>query len=586
MMRHARRTAYEPESGCARIWAKLGRNAPLQAWPDGLPPCLGGAPVWAVPARLLAWLVSVPQSFLLSLSSRQRNGRRVLLIAMPAQPVPAPSQGRVRRRPTSRSLLAASTVPALLLLTFACEPPGPEDLAPDTTESGLPAVDAHFDASRFPVDSAGSDESFDAAVDERPPHEGGDSGGTPSADAALPDDATPDALDGGRGPDAADGMIAPPPTPSPANIGWIGGHCDDRADCGDVNDAICLGGVFPHGMCSRECTQLCPDRHGPMDTTTYCVDGKAYGHLLGLCVSRCDRALFAETGCPEGYRCEARNRFGDVYQSEEVCVPSVPRDCADQDDLLVAIDYPDRGALWIPGEARCGGEFDLVVMLHGSNGAHLEAGSLGGGRRVEYLVRSLIDGDLIEPIILAEPVHFEARSSVLYGESFDFEAHLQRLRPHLEAHEINLGSISYVGHSGAGCSPLSGLFKLLTILDRIVPRWAPRLKLWGLQDICYNRIDQWQERLRPALESDAAIVSVKTTGGDPGAFEQAIIGAPAVEPFTCHPDLMLRCAAHAARPYCSYETTFAAGITHRTNPYYFVREIFPQVFAADAQPCR
>lgn len=110
----------------------------------------------------------------------------------------------------------------------------------------------------------------------------------------------------------------PDPDPDPApvpNQGWIGGACDSPASC-DFDEAVCLSGGFPDGMCSAACDGACPQRDGE-NSASFCINaGDA-----GQCVPRCDTSLYSYNGCRTGYQCQVRRQFGDDGISAPVCVP-------------------------------------------------------------------------------------------------------------------------------------------------------------------------------------------------------------------------------------------------------------------------
>jgi hypothetical protein len=399
---------------------------------------------------------------------------------------------------------------------------------------------------------------------------GGDSANI-SPDAAAPLDSSI--------PDAAPPDVFVPP--SPANVGWIGGACDDPSDCVDVADPLCFTPVdgFPNGTCSMTCTGLCPDRGQPGDTLTFCIDAIPVGLDEGMCVSRCDVALLGGDGCPAGYRCVPRNRYADPDVVIDVCLPDVPAPACAASDELIPIAYPDSGALWIPAEAQCGGPFDLVVLLHGINPSSNPTPSLGGGRHLEIETRALIDADLVAPVVLAEPVHFQGSSTLLYSTAagFDLRAHLDLVLAELDRRGITVQSISYTGHSGAGCDPSNGLYLLLAELDLIVPSYAPSLRLWGLQDVCYEAAYHWQAPIDALSGADTVLFNMYSVQGDPTAFEDNLFPSP--DPLPCRDALYTDCMAHPSEPWMSLRTRSTAGITHDNNPWFFVREVFPRVFA-------
>lgn len=400
-------------------------------------------------------------------------------------------------------------------------------------------------------------------------------------DAGAPDAPPAAAIDGGASPRPDAAVLAP----NPLNVHWIGGACAAPGECA-LGDPLCLRDGFPNGMCTQECTGTCPDRGQPGDTVSTCIDGRPWGFDEGVCVARCDRAQLPGTGCPAGYKCLPKSRYLDATRTFEVCVPEVAYAC-DGVDELVRIDYPDRGALWIPREAQCGGAFPLVVMLHGINPGMNPTPSLGGGRRLEYETRSLIDGGLMKPVILAEPVQLEgaASSTGLYATTvFEPADHLDLLLPELTRRGITIASLSYTGHSGAGCDANNGLYLVLKRYAALIPAYAPAMKLWGLEDICYAGSYHWTAPTATLAGKGTAIINMWSEQGDPTAFENGLIPQP--QSLACASVLYPKCIRHAIEPWCSYRTR--SDINHDDNPYFFVREAFPQVFSADGsvRPCR
>ncbi|NOY90720.1 MAG: hypothetical protein GXP55_05870 [Deltaproteobacteria bacterium] len=427
-----------------------------------------------------------------------------------------------------------------------------------------------------------ADASLDAAVDSRDGGEleaGFDAATDGAGDASL--DASPaDAdvtMDSGT-----------PAAPSPANLGWIGGACADASACTDLGGAECLRGGFANGACTQECTGICPDRGEPTDTLSFCVDGAPYGRSRGLCFARCDRAVLPPTGCPEGYVCAPRNRFGSPRTSVDVCVPErVAMGCPGGVDELIDLPYPDRGALWVPREAACGGDFDLLVMLHGINPSSATHSSLGGGRNLQQLARALLDEGRITPLILAEPVHFQASSSRLYGAEYDPVEHLSRITSELEARGIRLSSISFSGHSGAGCNRDNGLYKVLEMQDALVPRFAPSFRLVGFADVCYGPAYHAEIPTRTGRGLTLVnMLATMATDTEADAFEAAFLGSATA--FDCDPRSWRSCRRHASERWCSYRGDLSTGIDHDTAPYWFFREVVPRVFGTDParEACR
>jgi hypothetical protein len=374
---------------------------------------------------------------------------------------------------------------------------------------------------------------------------------------------------------AADSGVDGPP-------GWIGSRCAGPGDCPFAN-GMCLAQGFPGGLCTAECSLTCPDRAGT--PVTFCVDGRPFGFDEGLCVSRCA----SPADCAPGWQCAARNRYADPYTVANVCVPAPAPGACDGEDEVVAIAYPDFGAVWIPREAQCGGAFPLVVMLHGINGGQNPTPSLGGGRHLEIVVRALVDAGIVRPVILAEPVQTQnaASSTGLYAPMyFDPATHLDKVTAELERRGITLSTLSYAGHSGSGCDSSNGLYLVLARLGELIPAYAPKLRMWATEDICYSGQYNWQAPLAALGGKGDVLVNMTTTGGDPTTFEEGLIPAPQTLP--CASVLYSSCIHHATEAWCSYRTRASAGINHENNPFFFVREAFPQVFPTDPGivPCR
>lgn len=384
--------------------------------------------------------------------------------------------------------------------------------------------------------------------------------------------------DGGGSADAAP-VVADAPA---GTLGWIGSRCSGAADC-PFAEGTCLTEGFPGGLCTEECPLLCPDKPGA--PVTFCVDGRPFGFDRGLCVSRCA----SPADCAPGWQCAPRNRYADPYTVVRVCVPAPAASPCIAEDELVDIAYPDLGKLWIPHEAQCGGALPLVVLLHGINPGQNPTPSLGGGRHLEIVVRALVDAGVVRPVLLAEPVQTQNASSStgLYApQYFDPATHLDKIAAELVRRGVTVSTLSYAGHSGAGCDPSNGLYLVLARLGELVPAYAPALRMWATEDICYAGPYSWQAPLAALGGKGDVLFNMTTTGGDPTAFEAGLFPTPQVLP--CAGVLYASCIRHPTEAWCSYRTHVGDGIDHDTNPFFFVREAFPQVFPVDStiHPCR
>jgi hypothetical protein len=181
----------------------------------------------------------------------------------------------------------------------------------------------------------------------------------------------------------------------------------------------------------------------------------------------------------------------------------------------------------------------------------------------------------MRPIVLAEPVHFEPGSTTLYGAEFSPIEHLDRVMAVLSPRGITLRSLSYTGHSGAGCDPRNGLYEVLELRDSLIPARAPEMPLWGLEDVCYEGSDHWTAPMAALAGTGTQIWNMYSVQGDPDAFEDNLLAGG--QPFDCNADLYASCKRHATEPYWSFRTRGA--VSHDSNPYFFVREVLPRVFS-------
>lgn len=361
------------------------------------------------------------------------------------------------------------------------------------------------------------------------------------------------------------------------NPGWIGGVCGGDEDCPYEGGRCQLEGM-PYGVCTRDCALTCPDSVGAEFSATFCSDGSWAGRPEGMCVSRCSGAVYGDSECPVGFECADDNRYGMSARVERVCVPVPSRGECEETDVLLDLSYPDDGALWIPAEALCSGEVDVLVMLHGINPARHTTPSIGGdGRRLELLVRRLIDHHQSIPLALAEPVHLEAASSTLYGTEFDPTRYVQMVRDALSVYGVEVNSLSVVGHSGAGCDPDNGLYKLARRWREIVPSLVPELRLVGFEDICYADAYHYRDLDLAFLGSDVKLVNMWTSMAGIATFEEGFLSDE--EAFVCNDTVFSSCLQTPDDLRYSYRTASSAGVTHDTNPYFFLREVLPRFFA-------
>jgi formylglycine-generating enzyme len=165
------------------------------------------------------------------------------------------------------------------------------------------------------------------------------------ADALDASDAA-DADDGAAeddGPAEDDGATEDDGTPDSHSIGE---PCAAPAEC-SYPDALCLLAGYPDGMCSLACDGLCPDSPDASDAFSACIEDPGTPGQ-GLCVARCDPAVWPPTGCRSGYACVMRPKLqADVVQP--VCLPDDGvAECAGDEAPL-----PNAGLIEPPGQGGC-----------------------------------------------------------------------------------------------------------------------------------------------------------------------------------------------------------------------------------------
>lgn len=127
-------------------------------------------------------------------------------------------------------------------------------------------------------------------------------------------DTIPDQPDAGTVTDAGD--MEP-------SDGFIGSPCNSSDDCA-YEDAECVTGDIPGGMCTQACDLYCPDQDGY--PVTFCVDSDSSPDEFsslgdGACFSRCDYGLFPGTGCRDGFGCVSVPRANEPDTFRHTCVP-------------------------------------------------------------------------------------------------------------------------------------------------------------------------------------------------------------------------------------------------------------------------
>jgi len=125
----------------------------------------------------------------------------------------------------------------------------------------------------------------------------------------------------------------------------------------------------------------------------------------------------------------------------------------------------DGGVVWVPKEAMCGGTYPLLVSLHGSGIVYhtkfrTPTRHVGktSRKRLERTVEQMINSGQTRPLIIAGPVYDKRKRSGLWlAKNIDFNAYVTSLKQMLrQRYNIQVESVSFMGHSGAHCYNLNG----------------------------------------------------------------------------------------------------------------------------------
>lgn len=191
------------------------------------------------------------------------------------------------------------------------------------------------------VDPRGRDASVDVAIDTE---------AEDVFDAAVdldassePDRLASDLADANDIADASDVMTEPETDDplDPGMLGYIGSACEDAGDC-PYDGSLCVteDEGYPLGMCSFECTRICPDSDG--FPTTFCIDDPYDANPL--CHSRCDYEIYPTVGCRDGYMCRVLPRHGEPDTNYGTCIPE---DSMPEEDLSDCLQWlVDNGVLF------------------------------------------------------------------------------------------------------------------------------------------------------------------------------------------------------------------------------------------------
>lgn len=224
-------------------------------------------------------------------------------------------------------------------------------------------------------------------------------------------------------------------------------------------------------------------------------------------------------------------------------------------DRTIPLKYVHGGQVWIPREAGCGGTYPVIVLLHGNNSFGRHFKYIGGGKAIDKIARSYLNGGFIEPVILAQPIHqavcrhASRRDGVdlLWGGNFDFKVYRSLLLKVLHKNRIRPRSWSFIGHSGAGCCITSGLFAAAEL-------WKD-IKVWATADTCYG--SSYASVPRKRFAKSSTIVYNACRGADaysgyPVYARMMFTGQPLST--SCDSTYYKRCIRHPTHPWYSFVT--------------------------------
>jgi hypothetical protein len=164
----------------------------------------------------------------------------------------------------------------------------------------------------------------------------------------------------------------------------------------------------------------------------------------------------------------------------EVSAPT----CSGGEDYTVDFNYnvesglfPDSGGrLWVPSQATCAGSYPLVVFLHGCmRGTHAALHKDFGDTSstdILPLAKRLVQAGLSMPVIFAAPSQTRGTANYegvpgspcgesLWGPEFDPSRFVDLVMTRLPE-GVRISSVSFIGHSEAGCSVNIGTQKALS----------------------------------------------------------------------------------------------------------------------------
>lgn len=191
--------------------------------------------------------------------------------------------------------------------------------------------------------------------------------------------------------------------------------------------------------------------------------------------------------------------------------------------------YPVNGSrVYVPKQANCKGSYPLVVYLHGCMKrtdavAHSRFGD-GSSGDIIPLAKSLIDSGAIQPVIIAAPsqtlgsrtylgVENSPCGPSLWGDDFDPLGFVKKVQENLPQ-GITVSSISFAGHSGAGCHTSSGIHKAAAKIENIFAV--------GQFDTCAGSV--YGGSLKKSLGSGSRFLAIYSSMGADGGEQSSTMG--------------------------------------------------------------
>jgi len=154
-----------------------------------------------------------------------------------------------------------------------------------------------------------------------------------------------------------------------------------------------------------------------------------------------------------------------------------------KDATLLPAGHAKSARLWVPNTARRDRTYTLVVLLHGLNKAGRKHPLLGGSAGVDVpalATRLIRSGQARQRFVLAGPTQIRgaAHSDTLWRR-FDLPGFVRAVRRNLPRGIRIADRVVVMGHSGAGCTPGSGLWW-------VARRHGKMLRALGTMDTCMD----------------------------------------------------------------------------------------------------